>query len=82
MIRPVTTTDPANYPCVFTGQTADGRTVEWNRGEWSGDPTLVRQADALRRDDDSLRAIAEAIAAVVGASGQVSASVRQALDGD
>ncbi|MCB1258216.1 MAG: hypothetical protein KDB26_13985 [Microthrixaceae bacterium] len=66
----------------FTGQTRDGRTVTWERGEWSGDPTLVRQADALRRDDDSMRGIATAIAAVVGADGQVSEALRQALDGD
>ena len=44
----------------FTGQTRDGRTVSWNRGEWSGDPTLIRRADALRGADDSLRAIAAA----------------------
>lgn len=66
--------------CHFTGQTRDGRTVEWNRGEWSGDHDLIRQADALRRDDDSLRAIAQAIAEAVGADGMLSAAVRQALE--
>lgn len=68
--------------CHFTGQTSDGREVCWERGEWSGDAELVRQADALRCDDDSLRGIAQAIAEVVGADGQVSAALRQALDGD
>lgn len=65
--------------CHFTGQTRDGRTVEWNRGEWSGDPTLVRQADALRGGDPSMRAIAHAIARVVGRDGTVSEALRQAL---
>lgn len=64
----------------FTGQTSDGRTVTWDRGEWSGDHDLIRAADALRGADPSMRSIAAAIAAVVGASGQVSASLRQALE--
>lgn len=66
--------------CHFTGRTNDGRTVEWNRGEWSGDHDLIRAADAMRGADPSLRAIAEAIASVVGASGQVSEALRAAMD--
>ena len=69
-----------NYPCIYEGQAADGRAVTWERGEWSGDADLIRQADALRGADDSMRSLAAAIAEAVGADGQVSASVRAAME--
>ncbi|BBZ00507.1 hypothetical protein [Mycolicibacterium fallax] len=74
------TTDPARYPCVFTGQTADGRTVCWDRGNWSGDWDLIRAADSLRGVDLSMQAIAVAIAAVVGEDGMVSETITALLN--
>lgn len=49
---------------LLTAEHPDGRTVQWNHGEWSGDRDLAVDADELRRrhrEPDSLAAVAEAL---------------------
>lgn len=49
---------------LLTAEHPDGRTVQWDHGEWSGDRELCLDADELRRrhrEPDSLAAVAEAL---------------------
>ncbi|MGV0624599.1 hypothetical protein [Mycolicibacter minnesotensis] len=68
---------PVHPAELLTAEHPDGRTVQWDHGEWSGDRELCLDADELRRrhaEPDSLTAVAEALL-IVCAGGTMNAAV-------